>query len=105
MSLTWHGVVLTTPHNHGDNAVSREELVCSASHPSSQTNHLHGAGRMLLPHPCVACVVASTVADAPGIAEFNESPVGAPVVHFVSTDIRAHDQTCLPLLRGPPLTV
>jgi len=104
MSLTWHGVLLTTPHNHGDNAVPQEELVCSASHPSSQTNHLHGSGRILLPHPCMACVFGSTVGDAPGVAEINDSPNGTSVVTGVSTDLRACCQTDLPPPRGPPLT-
>jgi len=104
MSLTWHGVLLSTPHNHGDNAISQEELACSASRPLSQTNHLHGSGRMLLPHPCVACVFASTVADAPGIAEVNDSPAVTQAITSVFADLRARYQTQLPLLRGPPPT-
>jgi len=104
MSLTWHGVLLSAPHTHADTTVSQERLVCSASRPTSQTNHLHGSGHSVLPHSCLACLAGMTVADAPGIAEINDSPAGTQAITFVSTDLRAHYQTQLPLLRGPPLT-
>ncbi|MCW8984461.1 MAG: hypothetical protein OQK55_03895 [Thermoanaerobaculales bacterium] len=104
MSLAWHGVLLSTPHNHADNAVPQEELACSASHPTSQTYHLHVSGNSLTPHPCLACVFGSTVAEGPGITEISDSPAGTSFVTGVSTDLRARYQTQLPLLRGPPLT-
>ena len=103
--LAWHGVLLSTPHNHADNAVPQEELACSASQPSSQTNHLHGSGRAVSSHPCLACLAGSTVADAPGIAEVESVAGGESCVVVVSTDLRARLQSHLPLLRGPPLTI
>ncbi len=102
--LTWHGVLLSTPHNHADTAVPHEELVCSASHPSSQTNHLHGSGHLLSPHPCVACLVGSTVADTLGIAEIETATVSVPIFVVESSDLRSRLHSHLPLLRGPPLT-
>ena len=102
--LVWHGVMLSTPHNHADNAVPREELACSASHPSSQTSHLHGSGQAVSPHPCLACLAGSTVADAPGIAEVESVVGGESCVVDVSPDLRARFQSHLPLFRGPPLT-
>ena len=102
--LTWHGVLLSTPHNHGDNAVPREELACSASDPFSQANHLHGSGQPLSPHPCVACVVGSTVADSLGVAEIETAAVRVPIFVVTSSDLRSRLHSSLPLLRGPPLT-
>jgi len=102
--LTWHGLLLSTPHTHGDNAVPREELACSASHPFSQTNHLHGSGQPLSPHPCVACFLGSAVADTLGVAEIETVAVGVPIFVVTSSDLRSRLHSSLPLLRGPPLT-
>jgi hypothetical protein len=98
-------VLLSTPHNHADEGVPQEELACSASHLFSETSHLHGSGQMRTPHSCVACLVASTVADAPGIAEVESMVGGESFIVAVSTDLRARFQSHLPLLRGPPLTI
>ena len=104
MSLTWHGVLLATPHSHADNAVPQEELACSASHPSSQITHLHGSGHSVPPHPCLACLAGTTVADAMGLAEVEEAAVGESIIVVASSDLRSRLHTQLPLLRGPPLT-
>jgi len=103
-SLTWHGVLLSEPHNHGDNAVPWEELACSASRPFSQNNHLHDSGELLSPHPCVACVVGSTVAETLGAAEIGTVALGVPIFVVTSSDFRSRLHSSLPLLRGPPLT-
>ena len=104
MSLTWQGVLLSTPHTHANDAVSREELACSASRPTSQTNHLHGSGHSVTPHPCLACLAGTTVADALGLAEVEEAAVGETTIVAVCSDLRSRLHTRLPLLRGPPLT-
>ena len=99
----WHGVVLSTPHNHADVAVPQEQLACSASHPSSQANHLHAAGRLLSPHPCLACLAGSTVTETPGIVGVDTLTPAGPAVATRSLDRRSRLYTSLPLLRGPPL--
>jgi hypothetical protein len=102
--LTWHGVLLATPHNHDDTVVPREEIACSASHPSSQANHVHSSGRHLSRHPCVACLAGSTVADASGIAKVDTETVGVSIFVVMSSDLRPRLHSHLPHLRGPPLT-
>jgi hypothetical protein len=102
--LAWQGVLLATPHNHADNTVPQEELACSASYPSSQTNHLHGSGRLLSPHPCLACLAGTTVVDTFGISGIDGVVVDCSIVVPESTDLRARFHSRLPLLRGPPLT-
>jgi len=100
----WYGVLLSTPHNHANNAVPQEELACSASHPFSQTNHLHASGLSVTPHPCLACLAGTTVVDTLGLAEVEEAAVGETVFVAPSSDLRSRLHTQLPLLRGPPLT-
>jgi hypothetical protein len=102
--LAWHGLLLSTPHNHADHAVPQEELACSASHPSSHTNHLHGSGRLLASHLCLACLAGSTVPDAPAAVTVNPVTDGHTAVVFAAIDLRSRIHTHLPLLRGPPLT-
>lgn len=102
--LTWHGALLATPHNHADSSVPQEELACSVSHPSSQTSHLHGAGRLLLPHACLACLAGTTVVDVIGISGIDGAIVGRSVVAVSATDLRSRFHTRLPPLRGPPPT-
>ena len=102
--LAWHGVLLATPHNHADNTVPQEELACSASHPRSQTDHLHGSGRLLAPHPCLACLAGTTVAVTPGIARVEGAVVDGSAGVAPVCDLRSRLHTQLPLLRGPPLT-
>ena len=102
--LTWHGVVLATPHNHADSSVPQEELVCSASHPSSQTSHIHGSGRLLSPHPCLACLAGTTVLDVIGISGIDGADIDQLVVTASATDLRPRFHALLPPLRGPPLT-
>jgi hypothetical protein len=102
--LTWHGVLLATPHNHADSTVPQEELICSASHPSSQTSHLHGSGRLLSPHPCLACLAGTTVAVVIGISGIDGAEVDDFIVLPSAADLRSRAHTRLPPLRGPPLT-
>lgn len=105
MLVVWHGVMLSTPHTHADAAVPQEELVCSASHPLSQTHHLHGSGRLLSPHPCLACLAGSTIADAPGTAGIGAASACDVLVAIAASDLRSRLHTHLPLLRGPPPAV
>jgi hypothetical protein len=100
--LAWHGVLLATPHNHADNSVPQEELACAASHPSSQTSHLHDSGRLLSPHPCLACLAGTTVAEAPASRGVESTTDGEWVADSTSPDLRSRFHTQLPLLRGPP---
>jgi hypothetical protein len=102
--LTWHGVLLATPHDHADSSVPQEELLCSASHPSSQSSHLHGSGRLLLPHPCLACLAGTTVVDMIGISGIAGADVDQLFVKATATDLRPSFQALLPPLRGPPQT-
>jgi len=104
MLLTWHGVLGSIPHIHADNAVPQEEIACSASGSSSQTFHLHGSGRLLSPHVCLACLAGTTVADAPGTAEVEGAAIDRSTVAARSSDLRARLHSQLPLLRGPPVT-
>jgi hypothetical protein len=103
--LAWHGVLLATPHNHADTTVPQEVLACSASHSSSQTNHLHGSGRLLSPHPCLACLAGTTVIDTVGISGIGGVVDDQLIVVAASPDLRARFHTRLPPLRGPPLTI
>ena len=102
--LALHGVLLATPHNHADTTVPQEELACSVSHPSSQTNHLHDSGRLLSPHPCLACVAGTTIVDVIGISGIDEAVADRLVIAASFTDLRSRVHTRLPPLRGPPLT-
>ena len=102
--LAWHGVLLAMPHNHADAAVPQEELVCWASHPLSQTSHLHRSGRLLTPHPCLACLASTTVADTLDVSGIDGSMIGKCVVGAASTDLPAGPDFLHPPLRGPPLT-
>ena len=102
MLLTWHGVLISTPHDHADTAVPQEELACSASSPSSQTSHLYGSGRLLAPHPCQACLAGSAPADSFGGVGAETLADGESIVATVSTDLRSRFHAHLPLLRGPP---
>lgn len=101
---TWHGVLLSTPHHHADGDVPQEEFACSASHPFSQTHHLHGSGLSVSPHPCLACLAGTTVVDALGLAEVEDAAVGESMDVAASSDLRSRLHTQLPLLRGPPPT-
>jgi len=102
MSLTWHGVLLSIPHTHADDVVPREELACSASRPLSQTNHLHGSGHSVSPHPCLACLAGTAVTDGLGLAEVEEAAVGESVAVARTSDLRSRLLIQLPFLRGPP---
>jgi hypothetical protein len=92
------------PHHHVDNAVPQEEIACSVSGSASQVFHLHGSGRLLSPHPCLACLAGSTVAETPGVAEVEGAAVDGSIVAATSSDLRARLRSHLPLLRGPPAT-
>lgn len=100
--LTWHGVLISTPHSHADRSVPQEELACSASSPSSQNHHLHDSGRLRAPRPCLACLAGPTSAEVFGVAGLATSAAGKSTSVTVSPDLRSRLQTQLPLLRGPP---
>ena len=105
IAAVWHGVLLAVPHNHVDSAVPQEELACSASHPLSQTSHLHGSGQLLAPHSCLACFAGTSGAITPGVAISN-TPIPSIVrASFSSDDCRSQSYSHLPLLRGPPAIV
>ena len=103
--MTWHGIILGLPPNHADTGIPQEELACSASHPLSSTFHLHGAGEVLTPHHCLACLAGSNHAAAP--AMMAARPVFSKQVQEVAavTDCRPYGRFHLPLLRGPPAIV
>lgn len=103
MLLAWHGVLLSTPHNHADATVPQEMLACTASHPSSQTNHLHASGRLLAAHACLACLAGSTVAHPPGVDEVAAATVNGPSNAVAHPGPRPQLHAHLPLLRGPPV--
>jgi hypothetical protein len=105
MLVAWHGLLLSTPHSHAENAVPQEELVCSASHPSSQESHLHEAGQLLTPHTCLACLAGSNFAAMGGasIIEMTTVVSGASVVS--ATDCRFETLAHLADLRAPPFAV
>ncbi len=103
MLLTWQTVILAVPHNHADSAVPQEELACSASHPLSPTSHLHGAGLVLSPHPCLACLAESTVADEPASENIPAATNCEPVVGASVEGHRPLHLARLPLSRAPPL--
>jgi len=103
--MTWHGVTLSLPHNHVDVGVPQEELACSASHPLSGTFHLHGAGEVLAPHHCLACLAGSNHASAPVT-----TALGVVISEYVQpaaavADCRSKFRIHLPVLRAPPTTV
>jgi hypothetical protein len=100
--LAWHGVLLAMPHNHADAAVPQEELVCSASHPLSQTNHLHASGRLLTPHPCLACLASTTTADTLDVSGIDGPMIGQWIGGSASTTLPVGPDFSLPPLRGPP---
>ncbi len=103
--MTWHGLLLSLPHNHADVGIPQEELACSASHPLSGSFHLHGAGEVLAPHHCLACLAGSNHASAPVTMT-----LGVVISEFVqpaaaAADCRTHSRFHLPLYRGPPTSV
>jgi hypothetical protein len=98
----WHGVLLGVPHNHVDTAVPQEELACSASHPFSQTSHLHSAGHLLAPHDCLACFAGTNGATAPGLSSLPVLIPSEVLLDVPGEDCRAQIHSHLPLLRGPP---
>jgi hypothetical protein len=100
--LAWHGILISMPHDHADASVPQEELACSVSRPSSQTNHLHSSGRLMAPRPCFACLAGSTTADGLGVETAAKSSGGGLPVAVASSDLRSRFHTHLPLLRGPP---
>jgi len=103
--MTWDGLILSLPHSHLDVDISQEELACSASHPLSGTFHLHGAGEVLTPHHCLACLVGSNHASAPVAMK-----LGVVISEYVQpaaavADCRSRFRVHLPVLRAPPTTV
>lgn len=101
--VAWYGVVFSVPHNHADSAIPQEKLACSASHPTSQTSHLHTSGRPLSPHPCLACLSGSTAANLePGSQVAFAEDSGSPVILSV-VGSGPDSFTHLPPLRGPPI--
>jgi hypothetical protein len=103
--LAWHGFVLSIPHNHAKHGVPQEELLCTASHPLSQTNHLHASGRHLSPHPCIACLAGSTAIDATDSALLERSADQGAAEIVAASDLRSRYRSHLPLHRGPPSLV
>jgi hypothetical protein len=103
--LAWHGMLLAIPHNHADHAISQEQLYCSASHPSSDASHLHAKGQHLSPHPCIACLVGSTVVDAAGSDAFEGVADQGAAEVVASSDHRSRYRSHLPPHRGPPSLV
>jgi len=103
--MTWQGLILSLPHSRVDVDIPQEELACSASHPLSGTIHLHGAGDVIAPHHCLACLAGSNHESAPvtmtlGVVLSEHVQPAAAV-----TDCRAHGRFHLPLHRGPPTSV
>jgi len=103
--MTWHGVMLGLPHSHVDVDIPQEELACSAAHPLSGTFHLHGAGEVLTPHHCLACLAGSNHASAPV-----KMTLGSAISEHVQaaaavTDCRSKFRLHLPVLRAPPTSV
>ena len=105
MLAVWHGVLLAVPHNHVDTAVPQEELACSASHPLSQTSHLHSAGHLLDHHACLACFAGTSSATAPGLENLAILMPSDSLPTKLPGDCRAQIHAHFPLLRGPPLVV
>ena len=99
----WQAVIVAAPHHHADDTVPQEELACSASHPLSQTSHLHASGVAMSPHRCLACLSGSTVAEAPkGVAVAAATDLGCHcdgATWILRSSLHIH----LPLVRGPPL--
>ena len=103
--MTWHGIILSQPNNHADAGIPQEELTCSASHPLSSTFHLHGAGEVLTPHHCLACLAGSNHASAPVTVTLG-SVISKHVQAAVAvTDCRSKFRVHLPVLRAPPANV
>jgi hypothetical protein len=103
--MTWHGIILGLPHNHVDAGIPQEELGCSASHPLSSTSHLHGAGEVLTPHHCLACLAGSNHASAPATVALGSMISDHVQAAAAVTDCRSLSRFHLPLLRGPPTIV
>ena len=103
--VTWHGMLLSLPHTHSDPGVPQTEISCTVSQPGSPTLHLHGEGRVLDSHPCLACLAGSTAAIA--WQDVPVAPTAAAPATIVSArpgcrfGIHAH----LPNLRAPPHVV
>jgi len=103
--VSWQGIVLSIPHNHSDSAVPQEELLCSASRPSSDAFHLHAKGQQLSPHPCIACLAGWQIADEPGsTAVEGMADQGAGGVSL-GEGLRSRFHSHLPPDRGPPSLV
>jgi hypothetical protein len=103
--MTWQGTILGLPHHHADAGIPQEGLACSASHPLSGTSHLHGAGEVLAPHHCLACLAGSNHASAPVMVALGSAISEHVQVAVAVADCRSHGFFHLPLLRGPPFTV
>jgi hypothetical protein len=101
----WQGLAVSIPHNHADIHLPQEEIACSVSHPLSGEFHLHGAGEILTPHTCFACLTGSIVGFAPVRTTIDavfsknfETAVAVP-------GCRKHNRFHLPFHRGPPIRV
>jgi hypothetical protein len=103
--MTWYGIILGLPHHHADPGIPQEELACSASHLLSSTSHLHGAGVVLAPHDCLACLTGSNHASAPATMALGTKISDDVQVAVAVTDCRSHGRFHLPLHRGPPTNV
>jgi hypothetical protein len=103
--MTWHGIILGLPHNHADAGIPQEELACSASHPLSNTFHLHGAGEVLTPHNCLACLAGSNNASAPVTVALGSTISDHVQAAVAVTDCRSKFRVHLPVLRAPPTSV
>jgi hypothetical protein len=103
--MTWHGIILGLPHNHADAGIPQEELACSASHPLSGTSHLHGAGEVLTPHNCLACLAGSNNASAPVTVALGSTISDHVQAAVAVTDCRSKFRVHLPVLRAPPTSV
>jgi hypothetical protein len=101
----WHGVLLGVPHNHTDTELPQEELACSASHPLSQTSHLHSAGHPLAPHHCLACLAGTSGAIPPGLASLAVLAPSDTLPAMPREEIRLQNHSNHPPHRGPPSLV
>ncbi len=102
--VTWHGLLLGLPHTHADRSVPRYEAFCSADHPGTQPTHWHGTPRSAASHPCLACLVGSTLAAGDGKAPA-ASRDAASVCASSSLSVPAETAAVhlrLPSLRAPP---
>jgi len=105
LMLPWSGMVQSVPHNHSDMLVPQEALACAASGPTSKEVHLHGAGDLLAPHPCIACLAGSNHAAAPRPFTLGGVEVASPLQVARPHDLGSRNRLQLPMLRGPPAGV